>query len=158
MEKSLSVGGGRGLASSWAVGLAVGAVLLGAYSARPRAAEPAQQAQTVASEQSRALSALQEALQKDPTNSELWSHLGFAWHKLADLEQSQKAFEKAVSLNPKNLGAQFMLGLIYEKKKLKAQAIEAWKACLASPEQRTRDIAKNHLHQLEGRAASPESQ
>lgn len=98
----------------------------------------------------RAKQAIEEALKKDPLNSELWLHLGFACKKLQDVDGSQKAFEKTVELNPKSASAHYMLGLIYEKKKLKEKAIAAWKACLKhATEPQMKEIAEKHLHHLE---------
>jgi cytochrome c-type biogenesis protein CcmH/NrfG len=125
---------------------AIAAALTAFLGIWPRAAEP-----SAKSEAERARAAIEESLRKDPANSELWTHLGYAWRELGSIDESQRAFEKAVSLNPKNLKAGFMLGLIYEKKKLKEKAIAAWTACLASPEPKVRDIAKSHLHRLENR-------
>lgn len=98
----------------------------------------------------RAKTVLEEAIKKDPENSELWLHLGFVFKKLGDVDGSQKAFEKSVALNPKNTSAHYMLGLIYEKKKMVEQAIAAWKACLELTKEDTmREIAKKHLAHLQ---------
>jgi cytochrome c-type biogenesis protein CcmH/NrfG len=102
------------------------------------------------SETQRAKTAIEEAIKKDPANSELWLHLGFIEKKLGNVEASQTAFEKCVSLNPKNADAYYMLGLIYEKKKMKDQAIGAWKSCLANTtEERVKEIARKHLSHLQ---------
>ena len=99
-------------------------------------------------EAERAKSAIADELLKDPENSELWVHLGHAWRQLKNLEESRRAFEKALALTPKNLRAQFMLALIYEKKELNAKAAAAWKACLDSPDPHVREVAQKHLHHL----------
>ena len=111
----------------------------------------AQGADSVAAsgQQERAVSALEEDLKTDPTNPELWLHMGFAYRKAGQINDAQKAFEKAVSLNPKEDSAYYMLGLIYESKQMKPEAIKAWQAYLAAekdPEKQS--VAQKHIHHL----------
>src|SRR5690349_2171175 len=75
-----------------------------------------------AGQNERTVSALEENLKNDPTNSDLWVHLGFAYRKTGQINDAQKAFEKAVSLNPKESNAYYMLGLIYESKHMTPDA------------------------------------
>ena len=105
---------------------------------------------TYEEELKRAKAAIEEALKKDPNNSELWVHLGYAERNMQQIDQAQAAFEKAISLNPKNVTAHFMLGLIYEKKKLYSNARTSWRVCLEnSQDQRIKEMARKHLTQLE---------
>lgn len=93
---------------------------------------------------------LVQAIQAHPGNAELEVHLGFVDQKLGDVEGAQKAFEQAVKDDPKKAEAFYMLGLIYEKKGMNAQALQAWKSCLASAkEPGMRQTAQKHLHLLE---------
>ena len=108
-----------------------------------RAAESPNAAQT------RAIEALAQDVKKDPNNSELWLHLGFAYRKTNHIDQAQSAFEKAVSLNPHAKDANFMLGIIYESKHMTAEAEMAWENYMAAetdPEKRA--IAEKHIHHL----------
>lgn len=98
----------------------------------------------------RAKAAIEEALQKDPENSQLWVHLGFAERNMQQIDQAQTAFEKAIALNPKNVTAHFMLALIYEKKKSFDKARTSWRVCLEhSKDERIKEIARKHLALLE---------
>lgn len=100
-------------------------------------------------ETQRAKAVLEESLKSDPSNSVLWSHLGFAHHKLGDIDAAQKAFEKSADLNPKNANALYMLGLIYEKKNMTAEALKAWKAVQeVSDDEWRRNVAGKHIHHL----------
>ena len=93
---------------------------------------------------------LLEGLKKYPENAVLWLQLGFNEKRLGDVDAAQRAFEKVVSLNPQNADAYYMLGLIYEKKKLKDQAVAAWKSCLANTkEDPIKEVAQKHLSLLQ---------
>ncbi len=84
-----------------------------------------------------------------PQNIELHLKLGFAYTRLGRADDAQRAFENAVRLDPKRAIAHYMLGLIYEKKGLRAQAAAAWKACLENAhDPRLRDTALKHLNNL----------
>ncbi len=97
----------------------------------------------------RTVTALEQDLKTDPTNAELWLHLGFAYRKLDQVDNAQRAFEKASSLNPRNREALYMLGLIYEKKNQTQAALQAWKRYVAEetdPEKRS--VGEKHIHHL----------
>lgn len=94
---------------------------------------------------------IEEALKTDAGNSELWVHLGLVERKLERVDLAQAAFERGASLNPRNANAHFMLGLIYEKKKLTERAIAAWEACRAAAgDEKMREIADKHIGLLRG--------
>jgi len=94
---------------------------------------------------------LEAAVQREPDNIELYIRLGFTYAKLEKADDAQRAFENAVRLNPKRPIAQYMLGLIYEKKGETQKAITAWQACLENAvEERLRETARKHLHYLKG--------
>lgn len=98
--------------------------------------------------------ALEDAVKKAPEDTELRVKLGFTYAHLERTDDAQREFEAAVRLDPKKAMAHYMLGLIYEKKGLKAQAIAAWKACLDNTrDPRQRDTAARHLHHLSPRGA-----
>ncbi len=100
-------------------------------------------------EDQRVKSVLEQSLKTDPNNSALWAHLGFADNKLNDVDGAQTAFEKAAALNPQNVDALYMLGLIYEKKKMTNEALKAWNSVLAISEEKwRRDVAGKHIHHL----------
>jgi len=95
------------------------------------------------------ISALQEAVKLNPGDTELYIRLGFAYAKLEQADDAQKAFETAVRLDPKKAIAHYMLGLIYEKKGLREKALASWQACLENAaEHHLRETALKHLHHL----------
>ena len=97
----------------------------------------------------RTVTALEQDVKTDPTNSELWMHLGFACRKADNLDRARQAFEKAASLDSKNQDALFMLGLIYEKMKQPQDALRIWKQYLSvATDPEKRDTAQNHIHHL----------
>ena len=97
----------------------------------------------------RAAAALEQAVKAEPGNAELWLHLGFAYRKLARLDQAREAFEKASSLDPQNQEALYMLGLIYEKDKRSQDALRVWKQYLSvATDEEKRATAENHIHHL----------
>src|ERR1051325_6151565 len=97
----------------------------------------------------RAAAALEQAVKTDPSNAELWLHLGFAYRKTGQIDQSQSAFEKAAALNPHEPDAFYMLGLIYESKHDEQAAEKAWKSYLAAESDASkRVVAEKHLHHL----------
>ncbi|MFA5975103.1 MAG: tetratricopeptide repeat protein [Elusimicrobiota bacterium] len=97
----------------------------------------------------RAVSALEQAVQTDSANDELWLHLGFAYRKVGQMDQAQKAFEKAAALNPRSQDASYMLGLIYESKHQDQDALRAWQQLLSSTnDPAKRETATNHIHHL----------
>lgn len=97
---------------------------------------------------------LEEAVRKAPEDPELRVKLGFTYAHLERADDAQREFEAAVRLDPKKAIAHYMLGLIYEKKGLRAQAVAAWQACLDNTKDpRQRDAAARHLHHLSPRGA-----
>lgn len=92
---------------------------------------------------------LEQALIMQPENVELHLKLGFTYTRLGKADDAQRSFENAARLDPKRAIAHYMLGLIYEKKGLKARAIAAWQACLDNAaDPRLRDTALKHLNTL----------
>lgn len=93
--------------------------------------------------------ALEEAVKKSPKDAELRVKLGFTYTHLDRTDDARREFETVVQLDPGKAIAHYMLGLIYEKKGLRAQARTAWKACLDNTgDPRMRDTAARHLHHL----------
>lgn len=93
--------------------------------------------------------ATEARLKTPPADPELYMKLGFIYTRLEQADDAQRAFEGAVSLDPKKAGAHYMLGLIYEKKGLREKALAAWKACLDNTQDpRMRDTAARHIHHL----------
>lgn len=87
-----------------------------------------------------------------PENIDLHLKLGFTYTRLGRADDAQRAFENAVRLDPKRAIAHYMLGLIYEKKGLRAQAAAAWKACLDNAaDPAMKNTALKHLNNLGGR-------
>lgn len=75
--------------------------------------------------------------------------LGHLYSQINEIDKAQEAFENVIKINPKNDKAYFMLGLIYEKKKMFAQAINAWQKCLDYTQNlEVKKIAQKHLDYL----------
>jgi len=109
----------------------------------------AKESELTAGQKERAVSALQQAVKDDPSNAELWLHLGFAYRKAAQIDDAQHAFEKSVSLNAGEADAYYMLGLIYESKHQTQEAEKAWKSYLAAETDASkRAVAEKHIHHL----------
>lgn len=93
-----------------------------------------------------------EILVLKPDSPELVSKylkIGYLYSQINEVDKAQEAFENVIKLDPKNDKAYFMLGLIYEKKKMTAQAIDAWQKCLnytQNPE--IKRTAQKHLDYL----------
>jgi len=100
-------------------------------------------------QEQRVVEALRQDLKADPSNAELWVHLGFAYRKAEDIDQALAAFQKASQLNPQESDAFYMLGIIYENKRQKPEALQAWKDYLAvTTDPVKRDVAQKHIHHL----------
>lgn len=103
-------------------------------------------------ELARTATEVEQALVMQPENVELHLKLGFTYTRLGKADEAQRAFETAARLDPKKAIAHYMLGLIYEKKGLKARAIAAWQACLdTAAEPQMRETALKHLNTLKAR-------
>ncbi|MEK7720851.1 MAG: tetratricopeptide repeat protein [Elusimicrobiota bacterium] len=95
---------------------------------------------------------LEKTLIMQPDNVELHIKLGFTYTRLGKADEAQRFFENAARLDPKMAIVHFMLGLIYEKKGLKAMARTAWQSCLeTAADPRIRDTALKHLNTLNAR-------
>ena len=93
--------------------------------------------------------ALEQQAAAAPKDAELRVRLGLTYSRLEQADEAQRAFEAALALDPKNPGAHFMLGLIFEKKGLRDRAIAEWKACLDNAtDPKMKEKAAKHLKQL----------
>jgi len=93
--------------------------------------------------------ALEAQVKTNPGDIELYMRLGFTYTRLEQADDAQRAFEGAVSLDPKKADAHYMLGLIYEKKGLRDKALAAWKTCLENTrDPHMRNTAIRHIHHL----------
>ena len=100
-------------------------------------------------QQERAAAAIEQDLKTDPSNAELWLHLGFSYRKMGKIDQARQAFEKVTALNPHETDSYYMLGLIYESQHNTAAAQKAWKDYLAAETDATkRAVAEKHIHHL----------
>src|SRR4051812_30221311 len=72
---------------------------------------------------------IESAVKDNPKNAELRVHLAFIYKKLGLEDAAQREFKEAVRVEPAKAEASYMLGLLYEKKNLRAKANDAWKAC-----------------------------
>jgi tetratricopeptide (TPR) repeat protein len=60
-----------------------------------------------------AVGLLAKVVQKDPKNADAWNYLGFADRKLGKFPESLDAYQKALAIQPKHLGATEYLGELY---------------------------------------------
>ncbi len=56
---------------------------------------------------------LAKVVDKDPKNADAWNYLGFADRKMGKFPESLAAYEKALAIQPKHLGANEYLGELY---------------------------------------------
>ena len=75
---------------------------------------------------------LEEALQSFPSASRLWFALGFANFKLDKTEEAERAFRKAIDLDPKFAPAFAYLGLIRARTGSYSEAISLYESALRS--------------------------
>lgn len=60
-----------------------------------------------------AVSLLQNVVRRDPRNADAWNYLGFSERKLRNFDKSLAAYQKALDINPRHLGANEYLGELY---------------------------------------------
>jgi tetratricopeptide (TPR) repeat protein len=60
-----------------------------------------------------AVGLLVKVVQKDPKNADAWNYLGFSDRKLGKFPESLDAYQKALAIQPKHLGATEYLGELY---------------------------------------------
>jgi len=66
-----------------------------------------------------------------------------------DINQVQSTHEKIVAAEPNNVESLFILGLVYEKKGQKQDALKVWKQYLtAETDSAKKAIAQKHIHLL----------
>ncbi|GGP26110.1 tetratricopeptide repeat protein [Silvimonas amylolytica] len=80
-----------------------------------------------------ALSLLDEVRQQQPRNADWWNYTGYAQRHLGHMPESFAAYEEALRLNPKHLGAHEYLGEAYlqdnQPEKAKAQLAQLQQLC-----------------------------
>lgn len=92
---------------------------------------------------------LEPLVRADPEDAVSWRRLGLVCNGLGDVECAEKSFLRVVEILPEDAGAYYMLGLIYEKRKMKSKAVEAWQACLKhAKDPKLRAVAQKHLEAL----------
>lgn len=84
-------------------------------------------------------------VKQDPANSDAWNYLGFAHRKNGRLPEAFKAYQKALAIDPKHLGAHEYLGEAYlmnkEPEKAKALLAKLKSICGSCEEYRELDAA-----------------
>ena len=106
-------------------------------------------AQSMRAQETRTIAVLEQALKTDPTNGDLWIHLGFAYRKSGDIDQAQKAFTQAATLSPQDPDSLYMLGLIAESTHQTADALRWWKKYVAvETDPAKKAVGENHIHHL----------
>lgn len=89
----------------------------------------------------------------NPNNPEALSNLGFAYYDKGYVDKPIAAHLTALKIDNKLANAYFGLGLAFERKKDKKNAIKAWNGyiALAEPHSKYWMVAQEHLAKLEGR-------
>ena len=62
---------------------------------------------------SKALMLLEREISKDPKNADAWNLTGYASRKMGDFIASERAYDRALSINPKHKGALEYKGELY---------------------------------------------
>lgn len=60
-----------------------------------------------------AIKLLKKYIKKDATSADAYTYLGFSYRKTGNLSEAFKAYDKALALDPKHLGAHEYLGEAY---------------------------------------------
>jgi len=84
-----------------------------------------------AGEYARSRQILERALRLAPQNPALWNYLGVADSRLLDLDDAIAAFQKVVSLAPRDSHGYFDLGVLYLKRGAVGRALQAYRQGLA---------------------------
>ena len=71
-----------------------------------------------------------ETYKQGPESAALWNKIGIAYHQLTDLNNAQKAYERAVKMDPMFVAAINNLGTIYYSKKNYRRAIRQYQRVL----------------------------
>ncbi|MFW9810134.1 MAG: tetratricopeptide repeat protein [Candidatus Thorarchaeota archaeon] len=69
---------------------------------------------------------IQKTLSKHPTNAQLWMELGKFQMESEEYDDAEKSFKRALRLNAKIPRASFNLGMIFMKKGMQIEAVEAF--------------------------------
>lgn len=98
----------------------------------------------------RVVALLEPATKIDPENAELFSILGMLYQRLGQVDPAEQALEKTASLEPGNIGARFMLAMVYEKKGKTELAIREWRVVeKEAPYPHMKTTAERHLKLLQ---------
>lgn len=93
-----------------------------------------------------------DSLSKQPDSPggvEKYLKIGKLYTEINDADKAQAAFEKVLSMDEKNDRAHFMLGLIFEKKKMTEKALYHWQKCLEyASNPGVKEIASKHINYL----------
>ena len=82
---------------------------------------------------SKAVTLLEEALSKSPTDSQLYYRLGVEYTKSGNYKRAMAAVTQAITLNPDLHIAVFLLGLIYLAQRQLDQAAQTWAPLVTLP-------------------------
>lgn len=78
-----------------------------------------------------AIAHLEDALEKDPGNTEFMIYLGSFYEEAQRYEDAERYLLKAIEKAPENERAYFRLGVVYDKMKRRDESIEAMKQVIA---------------------------
>ena len=95
-----------------------------------------------------AIESFYQEISANPTNHEAWRELGVAYYEKGDLTKSEEALKQASNIKP-DARTQLYLGLVYERRELYENAIDAYTASLSlGSKGRTAEITRDHLRRL----------
>jgi len=96
---------------------------------------------------------LQLGFALDQNDTLLATALGIVASRLGRLEVAQRSLERSLSLDSTSVASYYQLALLYEKKKLKERALDAWRRFLTlSQDEPLKTIAQKHIRFLEAPA------
>jgi tetratricopeptide (TPR) repeat protein len=77
-----------------------------------------------------AIETYKKALEKNPTDADLYNDLGIAFDEAGKLTEAEQAYQKATELDPQFSAAFYNLGLMYEEQSRLPEAVEAYQKCI----------------------------
>lgn len=118
----------------------IGGVVVSAYRTPSLVAQiPANQQAGVSKEEAeRHIRHLEESVQKDSQNVELWTKLAHAYFEMGAFDKAINAYTKILEIKPDDSDAYTDLGVMYRRNKQPEKAIDAFKKAI--------ELDQNNVH------------
>ncbi len=102
---------------------------------------------------SEAIQAYQASIELAP-NAGLWNSIAIAYEEAGDIEEAEKAYRKAIELQPADSSAYYNLGLLYQSQRRIPATIDMLEACLkVSKDSEERREIRSILKEIRGNVA-----